>query len=170
MPLENPIEILDQAIDREKGGHEFYLKAAQKTQDAKGRHMFQWLAQEEMRHFNQFSRQRQSLMEEKKWQQAPPPVPPVDKGSFPPISEATGEIQASTGEIEALSVAIQAERDSIALYTHGAQEATDPEAKKLFSSLAAEEQGHLDLLEAELEFLHRAKTYFTLHRFEVPNR
>ncbi|MEE9203265.1 MAG: ferritin family protein, partial [Dehalococcoidia bacterium] len=164
MPLDNPVEILDQAIDREQGGHEFYLKAAQKTQDAKGRHLFQWLAQEELRHFNLFSRQRQSLVEEKQWQEAPPPVPPVDKGSFPPISEATGEVRDSTGEVEALSMAIQAERDSIALYTHGAQEATDPEARKLFSSLAAEEQGHLDLLEAEQEFLRRARTYFTLHR------
>ncbi len=169
MPLDNPVEILDQAIDREQGGHEFYLKAAQKTQDAKGRHLFQWLAQEELRHFNLFSRQRQSLVEEKQWQEAPPPVPPVDKGSFPPISEATGEVRDSTGEVEALSMAIQAERDSIALYTHGAQEATDPEARKLFSSLAAEEQGHLDLLEAEQEFLRRARTYFTLHRFEIPN-
>lgn len=170
MPLDNPIQILDQAIEREKGGHEFYLKAAEKTQDTKGRHLFQWLAQEELRHLNQFSRQRQSLMEEKKWQEAPPPVPPVDKGSFPPVSEATGEVPANTGEIEALAMAVQAERDSIALYTRGAQEATDPEAKKLFSSLAAEEQGHLDLLEAEQEFLRRAKTYFTLHRFEIPNR
>jgi rubrerythrin len=170
MPLDNPIEILDQAIEREKGGHEFYLKAAGKTQDAKGRHMFQWLAQEELRHLNQFSRQRQSLLEEKKWQEAPPPVSPLDKGTFPPTSEAAGEVLASTGETEALAVAIQAERDSIALYTRGAQEATDPEARKLFSSLATEEQGHLDLLEAELEFLRRARTYFTLHRFEIPNR
>jgi rubrerythrin len=168
MPLDNPLEILDQAIDREKGGHEFYLKAAQKTEDAKGRHLFQWLAQEEMRHFNQFSHQRQSLVEENKWQEAPPPVPPLDRSSFPPISEAAGEVQAATGEMEVLNMAIQAERDSIALYTHGAQEASDPEAKKLFSSLAAEEQGHLDLLEAEQEFLRRARTYFTLHRFEIP--
>jgi len=170
MPLENPIMILNQAIDREKGGHDFYLKAADKAQDAKGRQMFRWLAQEEMRHFNQFARQRQSLLEHKRWQEAPPSVEPLDKSAFPPISEATGEVQAATGEMDAITMAIQAERDSIALYTRGANEVADPEARKLFSSLAAEEQGHLDLLEAELEFLHRAKTYFTLHRFEIPSR
>lgn len=170
MPLDNPIAMLDRAIEREKGGHDFYLKAAEKTQDAKGRQMFLWLAQEEMRHFNQLSRQRQSLVEEKRWQPAPPPVAPVDKGSFPAISEAAGKIQASTGEMEALSLAIEAEKQSIALYSQGDREATDTEAKKVFSSLVAEEQGHLDLLEAELEFLRRAKTYFTLHRFELPHR
>lgn len=170
MSAYNPIEILDRAIEREKGGHDFYLKASEKTQDGKGRQMFQWLAQEEMRHFSQLSRQRQSLMEEKKWQPAPPPVAPVDKGSFPPVAEAAGEVQANTGEIEALSLAIEAETRSIALYSQGAREATDPEARKVFSSLVPEEQGHLDLLEAEREFLRRAKTYFTLHRFELPHR
>lgn len=163
------LQVLELAMERERGGREFYLKAAASASDGKGKQMFEWLAREEERHLNLLTRQRDSLVSSGSWlrSQAGVAEEPLTKSEFPQISEVMGKVQAAAGELDALKVGIQAEKDSVALYSQAPQIADRPEAKAMFQRLVKEEQGHLDLLESEYEWLSKSRTYFTLHRFSL---
>jgi rubrerythrin len=54
---------------------------------------------------------------------------------------------------DALLFALGAETKSFDLYSQGAEEATNPEARRLFLSLAAAEQQHFNLIMARYEAL-----------------
>ncbi len=43
----------------------------------------------------------------------------------------------------------------------------DLRGKAMFNSLAKEEEGHLALLEEELQWLTNSRKYFTLHGFSI---
>jgi len=165
----SPLQVLELAMDRERGGREFYLKAAASSSDRKGKQMFEWLARQEEAHLKLLTQQRDALTSSGSWlrPQAGVTEEPVAKSEFPQQSEAWGKVQATAGELDALKVGIQAEKDSIALYSQAPQIADHPEAKAMFQRLVKEEQGHLDLLESEYEWLRKSKTYFTLHRFTL---
>lgn len=168
MERENALQVLTLAMEREKGGHDFYRDAAGKTSDPKGKRMLEWLARQEMNHFQKLSSQREALANNGEWQK-PSEVaePALNKSEFPPISEASGEVRASTGELNALRMGIEAEKDSIELYRQAAVDSANEDAKAMFRGLVEEERGHLELLETEYEWLRKAGAYFTLHRFSL---
>ena len=62
-----PKDVLELAMRREKEGHEFYLKAAAGTSNAKGKHMFEWLAQEETKHYQKLESELQALSRTGQW-------------------------------------------------------------------------------------------------------
>ena len=166
----SPLQVLELGMERERGGREFYLKAAATTRDSKGKQMFEWLARQEEGHLNHLTRQRDALASGGPWLRLGADAmsqEPLRKAEFPSIAEARGKVEVMTGELEALKTGIQAEKDSIALYSEGARTSDRPEARAMFERLGKEEQGHLDLLEAEYEWLSKSKTYFTLHRFSL---
>jgi rubrerythrin len=155
-------------MEREKGGHDFYREAAAKTSDPKGKSMFEWLAKQEMNHYQKLSSQREALAQGKVWQEPSETAEPaLGRSEFPQISEASGEVRVNTGELDALKVGIEAEKESIALYRQAAQDSTNEDAKEMFLRLVAEEEGHLELLENEFEWLRRSGAYFTIHRFSL---
>ncbi len=164
------LAVLALAMEREKGGREFYLKAAAETRDPKGKEMFQWLADEELRHFQKLYGQRRGLAEGGKWQKPGEAVKPIDKSEFPDIAEARGEVKVTAKERDALQMGINAEKESIELYRKAAEETADPDGREMFLRLVEEEKGHLELLEAEDKWLVMSKAYFTLHRFSLPPR
>ena len=168
MEHEDALQVLTLAMEREKGGHDFYRDAAEKTSDPKGKRMFEWLARQEMNHFQKLSSQREALAENKEWGK-PSEVaePALKKSEFPQISEASSEVKVNTGELDVLRMGIEAEKDSIALYGQAAVDSTNEDAKAMFLGLVEEEQGHLELLETEYEWLRKAGAYFTLHRFSL---
>jgi len=165
----SPLQVLELAMERERGGREFYLKAAATTRDGKGKQMFEWLARQEEGHLNRLTRQRDALASGGPWPRlaAGELGEPLRKVEFPKAAEARGKVEVVTGELEALKTGIQAEKDSVALYSEAARTSSQPGAKAMFEGLVKEEQGHLDLLEAEYEWLSKSKTYFTLHRFSL---
>lgn len=166
----SPLKVLELAMERERGGREFYLKAAATTRDGKGKQMFEWLARQEELHLNHLTQQRDALARGGSWlrpEAKGPGEEPLKKTEFPKSAEVGGEVKPVTGELDALKIGIQAEKDSIALYSEAARTNDQPEAKAVFQRLVKEEQGHLDLLESEYEWLSKSKTYFTLHRFTL---
>lgn len=170
---QDALSVVELAIEREKGGHSFYTEAAGTTQAADGKRMFNWLAQEELGHLKHLEEVRQNLIKTEKF---PPQQSvkasgisePLDKKSFPWSSEAVGEARKDTKELEALRIGINAEKEDIAFYSKAAAEATDIEAKEMFNRLVAVEKGHQELLEEEYDWLSKSKTYFTIHRFNLP--
>lgn len=171
MSQADALKALEMAMERERGGNKFYLEAADKTADAKGKRMFQWLAKEEMKHLKWVEQQKQALLQGKPWQKVSGlDEPLIKKTDFPEPAEPTGPVKPDTGELEALRMGIKAEQDSIALYTGAGKETADAEAKAMFSRLVQEEQTHLDILEEEYDWLRQSGAYFTLHRFQLPGR
>ncbi len=160
------VDALKLAIERERGATEFYRQAADVAEDPDGKRMFNWLAKEEARHLAKLRQQLKSVLDNKwlGWKRA---TAPIDKTEFPSPSEATGTISASAGERDALRQAIKSEQEAIAFYKEAEDSTPDLRGKTMFESLAREEEGHLALLEEELQWITKSRKYFTLHRFSL---
>ena len=89
------VEALQQAIRLETEGQRFYLEAAEKTQDARGKDMFRSLARDEATHLQLVQDQSQSLKKTGQWAAHPPlKVKPIDldKPLFPKGKEAIDKV------------------------------------------------------------------------------
>ena len=161
------VDALKLAIEREKGASQFYRRAADATVDLNGKRAFKWLAKEELRHLAKLRQQLRSVLEKQRWVAWKRRTTPIDRTELPLLSEATGETKMGTGERDALRQAIQSEQEAIAFYRHAEDSTPDPHGKTMFKALGREEEGHLALLEEELEWVTRSRQYFTLHRFAL---
>ncbi len=161
------VDALKLGIEREREANKFYRKAAESTRDRNGKNMFDWLAKEELRHLAKLRQQLQSVLDNNKWLEWKRATTSINKTEFPSISEATGTITADSGEMDALRQGIKSEQDAIAFYKDAEDSTPDPKGKNMFRALAKEEEGHLSLLEEELQWLTQSRKYFTLHRFEL---
>ncbi len=163
-------EALKLGMEREKNANKFYTEAAEKTGDASGKKTFRWLAKEEGRHLAKLSKQFRSVAGDNRWLEWKSRVVPIEKNELPRPSEAKGNVHAAASQVEALRRAIESEKESNAFYKRAESSTTDLNGRAMFRALALEEEGHLALLEDELEWLRRSAQYFTLHRFELPRR
>jgi len=161
------VEALKLAIERERGANKFYRKAADMTQDANGKRTFAWLAKEELRHTAKLRQQLKSVLDNNKWLQWRRATAPIERAEFPSLSEATGPVKVGAAERDALRQAIESEREAIAFYQEAEDSTPDLHGKTMFKALAREEEGHLALLEEELEWITQSRKYFTLHRFAL---
>ena len=144
------LEALQQAIRLETEGQRFYLEAAEKSQDSKGKDMFQMLAGDEEIHLRLVQKQYQSLKETGQWATNPPlkqkPVD-LDKPLFPKGKEgAEKTITPDFSEVDALLFALDVESKSYNLYRLAAQEADSATGKEMYTFLAGEERIHFDTL------------------------
>jgi len=161
------VDALKLAVERERGANKFYHQAADVAEDPDGKRMFNWLAKEEARHLVKLGQQLKSVLNNNKWLEWKRATAPIDKTEFPSPSEARGTISASVGERDALRQAIKSEQEAIAFYKEAEDSTPDLRGKAMFKSLAREEEGHLALLEEELQWITKSRKYFTLHRFSI---
>jgi rubrerythrin len=161
------VDALKLGIERERGANKFYQKAAQATGDQNGKNMFDWLAKEELRHLAKLRQQLKSVTDNNKWLEWKRVATPMNKTEFPSISEATGTTTVGAGEMDALRQGIKSEQDAIAFYKDAEDSTPDLKGKNMFRALGKEEEGHLSLLEEELQWLTQSRKYFTLHRFAL---
>ncbi len=162
----NVLQVMDIAIEREKGARDFYSRAAEVTHDTRGKEMFVWLAQQELGHFTSLRKLKEALLESGS---------EIELGHLSaedskviesmPKSEVSGKVTAATTAIEALQMSMQAERASIELYRRMEKSTTDPGAKMMFDELVAEEQDHLLLLEAQYKAIEESQTFITMDEF-----
>ena len=163
----NAVEALKLAIERERGANKFYRKAADMTEDSNGKRTFKWLAKEESRHLAKLRQQLKSVLDNNKWLEWRRTTAPIERTEFPPLSEAVGTVKVGAVEQDALRQAIESEREAIAFYKEAEDSTPDLHGKNMFRALAREEEGHLALLEEELEWVTKSRKYFTLHRFTL---
>lgn len=161
------VDALELGIERERGANKFYRNAAKATRDRNGKNMFDWLAKEELRHLAKLRQQLKSVFDNNKWLEWERVTAPMSKEEFPSISEATGTITVDVSEMEALRQGIKSEQDAIAFYKDAEASTPDLKGKNMFRALGKEEEGHLSLLEEELNWITQSRKYFTLHRFEL---
>jgi len=161
------VDALKLAIERERGANKFYRQAANMTEDPNGKRTFKWLAKEELRHLAKLRQQLRSVLENNRWLEWRRATAPIERTEFPPPSEAIGRVKVGAAERDALRQAIESEREAVAFYREAENSTPDLHGKTMFRALAREEEGHLSLLEQELEWITKSRKYFTLHRFTL---
>jgi len=159
------VDALRIAIEREREASKFYLDAIAVVTDPSGIMMLNWLVREESRHLAKLSQQLNSLLENNRWIDWKRDLDPIDRAALQPRSEATGDVGVNAAEQDILRQAIEAEKAAYSFYMDAEQQTPDLGGKSMFRILAEEEEGHLILLEEELEWIIKYGRYFTLHRF-----
>lgn len=139
--MENEAEILGTALKLERKGFTFYTRASQKTENDTGKKMFAQLAKEEEEHIVLLKNMFKDLY-------------PQSSGKDIPLFDE--EISEYSGEVEALKIATGMEKKSIQFYEDWAKGSLE----SLFTELIEIEKGHLELLQAELDYVQRTGFWF----------
>ena len=139
--MENEAEILGAALELETKGFTFYTQAAKKTENETGKRMFAQLAKEEEDHIVRLKQMFKDLY-------------PRKTGKDIPLFEVV--VSEYSGEVEALKIAADMEKKSIQFYEDWAKN----NLESLFRVLIEIEKEHLELLQAELDYVQRTGFWF----------
>jgi len=155
--MKTDCQAIEMGIQLEREGREFYLNAAERTENERGKQMFLSLADDEAIHLRTLERQLEAI-------QAGgtclvlPDVDEADAGWSEPLFPKEPDILkkvigADANDVDALIFAIQAENKSFELYQEMANTSEDPAAVAMFKWLAAAEKGHFNQLMLNYESL-----------------
>jgi rubrerythrin len=167
-PTAEALRAIETAIRIEEEGVAFYTEAAQRVSDPKGRRMFESLAADEAAHLMLFTSVRTALVEQERW------LTPAQVTTLSPARKVTSPLFRHNGptagtppqrELEVLRRGIQAEEESIALYTAAAEQTDDPDGRAMYEYLVEQEKGHRTLLEGEYDYLTQTGFWFDVREF-----
>jgi rubrerythrin len=157
------LEAIKFAIQMEIDGKKYYLQASRKSDNKVGRELFKWLAGEEDKHRRLFGKIFGTIRKQKAWPEVgiqPRKGAILDTVFSQEMKAAAASVKASGGELESIAKAMELEEKTRKYYReHGQQAGYDAE-KKLYSALAAEEEGHYLALVDYREYLINPAGYF----------
>jgi Fur family ferric uptake transcriptional regulator len=141
------------AIATERSGLDFYSRAARLTKDARGRRVFEKLAEEEKEHLGTLeARYRELLQQDPQLESRPTFL--FFKGAANGLFSAGAEqLSKGVNDREALMIGIKCERGSHRFFKRYGEKFEDTEGKKIFLEFADEERAHLELLIREYRLL-----------------
>ena len=141
------------AIATERSGLDFYSRAAKLTKDARGRRVFEKLAEEEKEHLGTLEARYRELLEQDPDLESHPTFL-FFKGAANGLFAAGAEqLAKGVNDREALMIGIKCERGSHRFFKRYGEKFEDSEGKKIFLEFADEERVHLDLLIREYRSL-----------------
>ncbi|MDQ3488238.1 MAG: transcriptional repressor [Acidobacteriota bacterium] len=141
------------AIATERSGLDFYSRAARLTKDARGRRVFEKLAEEEKEHLGTLEKRYSELLEQDPELESRPTFL-FFKGAANGLFAAGAEqLSKGVNDREALMIGIKCERGSHRFFKRYGEKFEDSEGKKIFLEFADEERVHLDLLIREYRSL-----------------
>jgi rubrerythrin len=146
MSTANPLDILKSALLLEIRGQAFYKKAAQQAESQAVKDFFETMAAEEVRHVEILSDQYKTV--KAKGVFTAPNIEGTPTGVADKVlaESLKKRISAAGFESAAISAAMGMEERAIKLYATRAEEADDPEEKRLYKWLAEWESQHLAYL------------------------
>jgi rubrerythrin len=137
-------EIVEQAIQTEKLGNEFYTKMSEKFQDNKDlKKLFETLAAHEVRHGNSFIALKEKLSDEQPegWDEVTPYLRAiVDSEFFLGKDKCLPSLEHVKTAMEAIEFALCFERETL-LYYYALREAT--QEKEILDKIIREEKSHI---------------------------
>ena len=151
-------EALKMAMELEEVGRDFYLETAGASKGLEAKEMFKKLADAELDHYNLFKELLESsqFQEELYNQDVSDYLRNlVDTVVFNKIDKPFKKWVRGLSEIEALSIGIQAERDSILFYNQAAATTGSAKSKDVFDKLADIEKEHFALLSGQLRIARK---------------
>ena len=137
-------EIVEQAIQTERLGNDFYTKMSEKFKDHEDlKKLFETLASHEVRHGNSFIALKENLGEEEPegWDEVIPYLRAiVDSEFFLGKDKCLPSLEHVTTELEAVDFALCFERETL-LYYYALREAT--KEKEIIDKIIREERSHI---------------------------
>jgi rubrerythrin len=167
------MKVLKDAMELERRGHAFYLQAAEATKAPRGKSTFLTLARDELDHLKYLDEAFRSVLRDGTVPSMPAPVyaapsaPMKRPDVFASPKDAAKEIKVTAGERDALKRGMEAEEDSIALYSQALALAETEGEKHLFGSLVAVEQGHLTILQGEYDYVNQTGFWMGTQEFSM---
>lgn len=145
------LEALEIAIYNEQSAYDFYRNLSESIENPSGQERFRFLSLDEKRH--------REILEQRYLKESKGRSFDFDAGKVKKI-ELNISDQASAKE--ALDIALEAEREAYNSYMRAAAQAKDQEGKKMFESLAAEEDKHYQILMSERQMIEGGFYWFSL--------
>lgn len=149
MAKREKLDVFDFAIQAEKNGMDFYMKAAKKFEDRDLKDLFVKLAKEEAAHLQTFM-EFKSKAEGKGIDPAlrNPEIDEylesiVQEGLFPRSETVNKRLEKVETVAQAAAIAMAAEKNAILLYSELAKLSKDRDQKKFFEKIAKEEKSHI---------------------------
>ena len=143
------------AIATERSGLEFYSRAARLTKDARGRRVFQRLAEEEQEHLAKLEARYQELLAQDPELESRPTFLFFKGAANGLFAAGADELAKGVDDRQALKIGIRCERGSHRFFKRYGERFEDSEGKQIFLEFADEEREHLDLLIREYRSLVR---------------
>ncbi len=161
--------IITKAIEIEKDGLKTYLRFARETKDISGKNMFILLANDEFDHMNLLE---EMLKEVTKEGTASLPVDvdlSVIEKVVPKIRQKDLATVGKAGqdELMALRTARQMEKNAIEFYEKLYEIVDRPELKKLIRRLIEMEEGHYNIVQAEIDSITNTGFWFDMMEFTL---
>jgi rubrerythrin len=156
------LEAIQFAIQMEIDGKEFYQKASKECNNKVARRLYDWLATQEDDHRKTFEQIYAAVENRTRWPDVGNRPKAAKKfATFFSESELSCPVnEAPSAELEVAAKAMDMENKTHELYeSRGAKAVTDAE-KKLYASLAAEEEGHYLALVDYREYLINPAGWF----------
>lgn len=165
--------ILRSALEMERDGREFFLKAAERMSHAQATDMFRSLAKQEERHISVLEEQLRRVQKGDGW---------ISPSSVKDAGDNTGHggahvfkdgdldrlgIGQGASELDVIKLGMDIEKRSIDYYRRAGLEVASAKAREVFNWLVGEEAGHLTVLKAEYDHRTRSGFYFDTPEFSL---
>ena len=151
-------DALRMAIATERSGLEFYTRATALTKDARGRSVFQKLAEEEKEHLSTLEKRYSELIATNSQLESRPTFLFFKGAASGVFAEGTKELREGVDDEQALLIGIRCERGSHQFFKKYGERFEDSQGKQVFLEFADEERAHLELLVREYRALRARRT------------
>jgi Fur family transcriptional regulator, ferric uptake regulator len=141
------------AIATERSGLEFYTRASRLTKDARGRTVFQKLAEEEKHHLAELETRYAELLKRDPQLESRPTFLFFKGAANGLFAEGADRLTKGVDDQQALMIGIRCGRGSHRFFKKYGERFEDSEGKQIFLEFADEERDHLDLLIREYKAL-----------------
>jgi rubrerythrin len=146
-------DALRMAIATERSGLEFYTRAARLTRDARGRRIFEQLAEEEKTHLATLQTRYAELVAADPDLESQPKFLFFKGAANGLFAAGTQELKKGLDDRRALLIGMRCERGSHRFFKRYGDRFEESEGKRIFLEFAAEERAHFDLLTREYRSL-----------------
>jgi len=162
-------EAITTSIEFENKVSQLYREAMEKSADLAGKRIFGVLAEEELKHLNYLERRldelrRTGAITAEELDTALPSEQMVREGIGMLETRMTPKDKGS--ELQMLGKALEVERDTAEFYRRMASELSD-EGQKIFARFVEIEEGHLAIVQAEIDYLNRTGYWFDIKEFDM---
>jgi rubrerythrin len=141
------------AIATERSGLDFYSRAARMTRDARGRRVFEKLAEEEKEHLGKLEARYRELLQQDPQLESHPTFLFFKGAANGLFAAGADQLSRGVNDREALLIGIKCERGSHRFFKRYGTKFEDSEGKRIFLEFADEERAHLELLIREYRAL-----------------
>jgi Fur family ferric uptake transcriptional regulator len=141
------------AIATERSGLDFYSRAAKSTRDARGRRVFEKLAEEEKEHLGTLEARYRELLQQDPQLESRPTFLFFKGAANGLFAAGADQLARGVNDREALMIGIKCERGSHKFFKRYGEKFEDSEGKRVFLEFADEERAHLELLIREYRSL-----------------